>query len=231
MKNLKTKIMLAFAAFAVGFGFCVAPVTYTAFAEETQVEEIVETPEESTETAPKTDEETEIVETPTTEENGKNTLDFSALSYEDFLAFVGELAEKTGNADEWNDTVEAVRKAIDEKQFTLATVGNFLLMAVMLVKIVADAIAKRKEKKHVDTTEKQTAKINEQTVAINSNTTAINEQSVAVAKVEEDERKTHAAIKHLSGMVLTLAERFDIGAASKEAIRLEANEINKTLGE
>lgn len=216
MKNLKRKIVLAFAALAVGFGFCIAPVTHVAFAEETQVEETVETPEESTETE----------ETPVVDENGKNTID-----YEDFLAFVGELADKTGNGDQWNDTVEAVKKAIDEKQFTLATVGNFLLAAIMIVKIVMDAIAKRKERKHIDTTDKQTSKINEQTTAINEQTTAINDTAKTVAAVKEDERKTHDAIKHLSGMVLTLAERFDIGAASKEAIRLKANEIDKTLGD
>lgn len=218
MKKLIKKIALVFAAAAVGFGFCFAPVTNTAYAEEVT--------QETTKTVEETNESAENEETPTEEENGENTgeftFDFTDLSYEDFLAFVGSFAEETGHADEWNETVNAVKKAIDEKQFTLSTVSNILLMAVLIWKIAADMIAKRKEKKHIETTEKQTAKINEQTAAIN-------EQTETAARVEQDERKTHGAIKHLCNMVLTLAERINMGEASKEAIRSEANEVKKTL--
>lgn len=220
MKKLIKKIALVFAAAAVGFGFCFAPVTSTVYAEEIT--------QETTETGEETNESTENEETPTEEESGENTgeftFDFTDLSYEDFLAFVGSFAEETGHADEWNDTVNAVKKAIDEKQFTLATVSNILLMAVLIWKIAADMIAKRKEKKHIETTEKQTAKINEQTAAIN-------EQTETAARVEKDERKTHTAIRHLCNMVLTVAERINMGEASKEQIRNEANEVRRALEE
>ena len=225
MKKLIKKIALVFAAAAVGFGFCFAPVTSTVYAEEV-TQETTETGENGTGTGEETNETTENEETPTEEESGENTgeftFDFTSLSYEDFLAFVESFANETGHADEWNDTVNAVKKAIDEKQFTLATVVQILLMAVLIWKIAADMIAKRKEKKHIETTEKQTAKINEQTAAIN-------EQTETAARVEEDEHKTHVAIKHLCNMVLTLAERINMGEASKEAIRSEANEVRKTL--
>lgn len=148
--KFKAKIAAMLASVMVIFGVGAGTISASA-------EVVDETPIVSTETGTENGAETE--ETPTDDTTGATTetdenkaeitLDLSNLSYEDFLSVVELLAQETGNADLWAQTIDSVKKAVDEKQLTLSTVSTFVLAGLLLIKIVSDWILKKKEKQHL----------------------------------------------------------------------------------
>ena len=156
MKKFKTKIVAILAGVLVFFGIGISPALASA-------KSVTELPETNTEIGVETD---EIVDN---EETLKEeiTIDLKDISYEKFLEIVSILAEETGNGDLWEDTLASVKKAIDEKQFTIAIVLIIIACVAIVFKIILDAVFKFKEKAHILQTEKDSKTIKAQTTALN----------------------------------------------------------------
>lgn len=177
MVRMKTKFAAILAGVLVCLGIGITPCV-SAYAEETANEPIT-----STETSVEKEESGVVVETPNTEENGEITggfesegetedktevtIDLDNLTYEKFLEIVGVLAEETGNGDMWQETIESVNKAIDEKQLTASVITSIAVSVVMLLKIITDWISKKREKAHAATTAKLESTAQKQNAAVN----------------------------------------------------------------
>ena len=173
MVRMKTKFAAILAGVLVCLGIGITPCV-SAYAEETANEPIT-----STETGVENEESGVVVETPNTEENGEITggfeskgetevtIDLDNLTYEKFLEIVGVLAEETGNGDMWQDTIESVNKAIDEKQLTASVITSIAVSVVMVLKIITDWISKKREKAHAATTAKLESTAQKQNAAVN----------------------------------------------------------------
>ena len=162
--KIKTKLMAAVASIMLIFGAGVAPVSVGA---ETVDNELTVSVETSTEIGDIADDTTtddnSVVET----EKGKITVDFSELSYEEFLSLVGLIAQGTGHETMWKETMDSIKKAVDEKQLTLVTVLYIVVAVLLSVKIISDWVVKHKEKKHIAQGESTAKNIKLQTNALN----------------------------------------------------------------
>lgn len=162
--KIKTKLMMAVASIMLIFGASVAPISVGA---ETVDSEPIVSVETSTEIGDVTDDTTTDDNLVVGTEKGEITVDFSELSYEDFLAVIDVLAKETGNEDLWRATLDSVKKAVDEKQLTLATAMIIVVAVLLSVKIISDWVVKHKEKKHIAQGESTAKNIKLQTTALN----------------------------------------------------------------
>ena len=205
-KIIKKVFATAFVSLVACISFLCNPVT--AYAEEsTQPPKInenssLETPEEI----------------PETEKKDEITVDLSNLTYEQFLEVVDILAAQTGNADIWKETINSVKKAIDEKQFTASNILLIITSGVMVIKIFYDWAIKKKEKDHISQTGDTRKEIKNQSKAINS---LIDEEEKIEKSVEENGKMEKAIA--LAGVEQNAALRcFVRGIQVHETAREEA---------
>ena len=162
-KTAKTRIFIVLASVCMFLGFSVSP--FLANAEVEKVESIESI--ESNKIFENVDSSEDITINDSTNEKTEVTIDLNDITYEKFLEIVGILANETGNGELWGETLNSVKKAINEKQFTASNLLMIFVSVVMVIKIIYDWVIKRKEKTHVLQAYKTDKKIDAQSEAIN----------------------------------------------------------------
>ena len=163
-KTIKTKLAVIGATCLMFMGFGVFPLVTNAEDIQSVYESNAEIDKNLNETPPIED--FNEVQEPA-EKTPEITVDLNNITYEQFLEIVGVLAEETGNVDLWKQTVESVKKAINEKQFTASNLLMILVCIVTASKTIYDWVVRKKEKDHISATKETNNTLQGQSKAIN----------------------------------------------------------------
>ena len=163
LKNLRTKIAVLFVASALFLGVGISPIFVSA-------EEPTETTETTTEIAGSTDdtqapeeipadEETDEISPETNPETGTETETETEIepdeqkkedhSFEEFLAWTEQEAERYGYGEQYKAAIEAIKTAATQKQVTLSTFMTLGLALAIIGYILYKKISDRKFRKAV----------------------------------------------------------------------------------
>lgn len=242
MNKFITKILLSATAFAVSFGFMGAPVYV--YAEESldsdapSVETSAELPEdnssviegvedssnvpESSVQTPTTNDSAAVEETPEADEEGEKTGDIEH-TFEDFLAWAEQEANRYGYGDEYASALEAIKTAATEKQVTLSTLGSFLLMAATVAYTIYNKVKDKKFKNEVSEIAKslhaQYEKLKELVDGTNSNTKTEAEIKAEEKALKEEATKVKNALESLINGFMHFAGHVGMSNANKEEVR------------
>lgn len=194
---------------------CFCGNTYSAVAEGTRAETVQEGADE-----PETGETVAPEETP----GGETKFDLDA-----FLAFVQGYADEAGVGNEYAKAVEAIKTAATQKQVTISTIINGVLLLVMLVYVIAKSVKQRKERAAISSASsqltRQTSAMNDMIDELNTNETTAKETKKQILNLETGFRDFIKAF-------MTFVDRTRVDKESKEAIKHELNAaIRNTDGE
>lgn len=206
MKKLITKILLAATTFVASLGFMGGPVY--AYAEETSVvetpsaetsTEAPNTPDDSAQT-PTTDDSATTEETPETDKSEENTEDLGH-TFDDFLAWAEQEANRYGYGDEYASALEAIKTAATQEQVTISTIGSFLLMAAIIAYTIYKKVTDKKFKDDVSDLSKslnaQFEKLKELVDGTNNNTKTEEEIKAEEQALKEETAKVKNALENL----------------------------------
>lgn len=222
MKNLRTKILTAFAAVALSFGWVLSPVAVSAdeIAENTQESVVVEDVIETEETSEKTPENSAILESET------NT-------FENFLAWAEKEADRYGYGDEYRLAFEDIKNAATTKQVTISTVVSAVLLLSGIVYIVYKNVTDKKNlAKLADLavqTSAQAKKLNELVDATNNNSKTEEEIKKETAELKADMKKTQEAISGLINGFMHFAESVKFKETKKDEVRRDCTNALKSI--
>ncbi len=222
MRNLKLKILAAFAAVALSFGWVLSPVAVSAdgIAENTQESVVVEEVIEMEETSEKTDEKTPVLESET------NT-------FENFLAWAEKEADRYGYGDEYRLAFEDIKNAATTKQVTISTAVNAVLLLAGIVYIVYKKVTDKKNlAKLADLSGQTTAqakKLNELVDATNDNSKTEEEIKKETAELKADMKKTQEAISGLINGFMHFAESVKFKETKKDEVRRDCTNALKSI--
>lgn len=200
-------VLIAFLGMCLGliFGFRSGDAM-TAAAEETSIE----APQDSADGATSDDSETSE-ETPAPDPE----FDLDA-----FLAWVQKYADQAGIGSEYAKAVEAIKAAASEKQVTISTVASVAQLAVFVVYLIYTNVKNGRLKK-------QLKEVSEKLDLQLKGTNGLIDESNHNGQTGEDTRKDVEAMKKAFGnftkAFMQFADRTNIGAASKEAIKHDLN--------
>lgn len=135
--------------------------TCLVFAEESEeIEQVEETPEETEETQPNAND------------------DEKQHTFDEFLAYTQELADTYGYGEQYAKAVANIKNALTQKQFTIAMIGD----VVLLVFLAFNILKKAKKDKKLDELEKQLKKL---TTGTNELVDATNGNSLKLETAED----------------------------------------------
>ena len=219
MKRLFKKLLLVACSCAVAFGFVFTPVSASA-------EEVTQVPEIEAE-VPKNEEDNGAVEeTPETEDNVENTPEISVeqekeITLDDLLALVGNLAENEGLGEEWNDTMEQLKLAVEDKKIDATLIVNILILSAiigyLIFKTFGRAVAWIKRKKNPSTVAEDLQGVKKTSIA---QTEAVNKQTKAInALAETDEHVAQTVEKENEKLNALAAAQIEMNTALRTLIR------------
>lgn len=227
MKQFIVKIALVALAFTTGFGFDYA-TTYALAEESPVVEEVVvedvvqdtpDVPENDIQT-PSTDENANTEEKPETEETPENT-ENKEHTFDDFLAWAEQEAERYGYGDKYTAAIEAIRTAATKKQVTLSTISSLLFMVAVVAYTIYKKVTDKKFKDAVanlaGSLNAQIEKLKELVDGTNNNTKTEEEIKAEEAALREELQKTNAALANLINGFM----HFTDGVAMKDTKKAE----------
>lgn len=222
MKKLKLKIMTAFAALAIAFGWALSPVTVLAeeTGENTQESVVVEEVINEEETSENTAENEPILESET------NT-------FENFLAWAEKEADRYGYGDEYRLAFEDIKNAATTKQVTISTAVNAVLLLAGIAYIVYKKVTDKKNlAKLADLAGQTTAqakKLNELVDATNNNSKTEEEIKKETAELKADMKKTQEAISGLINGFMHFAESVKFKETKKDEVRRDCTNALKSI--
>ena len=222
MRNLKLKILAAFAAVALSFGWVLSPVAVSAdeIAENTQESVVVEEVIETEETSEKMAENDAILES-------------EANTFENFLAWAEEEADRYGYGDEYRRAFEDIKNAATTKQVTISTAVNAVLLLAGIVYIVYKKVTDKKNlAKLADLSVQTTAqakKLNELVDATNDNSKTEEEIKKETAELKADMKKTQEAISGLINGFMHFAESVKFKETKKDEVRRDCTNALKSI--
>lgn len=222
MKNLKTKILMAFAAVALSFGWVLSPIAVSAdeIAENTQESVVIEEVVTEEETIEKTAENEPI-------------LGSEANTFENFLAWAEKEADRYGYGDEYRLAFEDIKNAATTKQVTISTAVNAVLLLAGIVYIVYKKVTDKKNlAKLADLSVQTTAqakKLNELVDATNNNSKTEEEIKKETAELKADMKKTQEAISGLINGFMHFAESVKFKETKKDEVRRDCTNALKSI--
>ena len=205
------------------FGNAQEKTGYTAYAEEEAKNEQIENSQEVTENG-----ETEQGEG-TTEGSGNAQPDANndvEFDLEAFLAYVQKYADQAGVGNDYAKAVEAIKTAASKKQVTLSTIASVAEFVALLVYIIYLNTKNGRLKK---TLVSLGEKLDEQVRGTNGLIDESNENGQTTAQTQKDVDALKRSMSALIAAFSTFADRFNIGAASKESVRREFNRAAKEI--
>ncbi len=218
MKKFIKKIMLSMAAIAVCFGLTFTTVAVSA-------EEVSATPENSAVQSEYSEESTVSEEVGEDEETGENSavLEGETNTFENFLAWTEQEAERYGYGDEYTAALEAIKTAATTKQVTISTIGSFSLAAVFISYLIYKKVTDKEFRQNVadlvDTSLEQFDKLNELVDGTNANGKTEEEIKAEEQALREEMRKTKKALEGLIMGFMHFSGRVGMSAANKEEIQ------------
>ena len=222
MKNLKTKILMAFAAVALSFGWVLSPIAVSAdeIAENTQESVVIEEVVTEEETIEKTAENEPI-------------LGSEANTFENFLAWAEKEADRYGYGDEYRLAFEDIKNAATTKQVTISTAVNAVLLLAGIVYIVYKKVTDKKNLAKLADLSGQTAaqakKLNELVDATNNNSKTEEEIKKETAELKADMKKTQEAISGLINGFMHFAESVKFKETKKDEVRRDCTNALKSI--
>lgn len=222
MRNLKTKILMAFAAVALSFGWVLSPVAVSAdeIAENTQESVVIEEVIETEETSEKTDEKAPVLDS---EEN----------TFENFLAWAEKEADRYGYGDEYRLAFEDIKNAATTKQVTIATVVNALLWLAGLAYMVYKKLVDKKKLNGLAEIAEQIAtqanKLNELVDATNNNSKSEEEIKNGTADLKADIKKTNEALMGFINGFMHFADSVKMKETKKDEVRRDCTNALKSI--
>lgn len=193
MKKMIRKLTLVFVSALIAFGFT-SPIMASA-------EEVAETPviEQETQVGE------EVIES---EDNGENTgensdvLESKENTFENFLAWVEQEADRYGYEDEYRRAFEDIKNAATTKQVTISTIVNgallFLGTCYMVYKKVMDKKNIAKVNELSRQVKAQLGKLDELVDATNNNSKS---EELIKKETEELKKEMKATVLALQGFV------------------------------
>lgn len=218
MKKLKLKLMAAFMAVVVSFGWVLSPVAV--LAEETQ--ESVEIEE--------TIEEEEIVEN---KAENSAVLESEENTFENFIAWAEKEAERYGYGDEYRRAFEDIKNAATTKQVTIATVVNALLWIVGIAYIIYKKVTDKKKLASLVEIVKQASaqaqKLNELVDATNNNSKTEEQIKKETEDLKVEMKKTNEALAGLINGFMHFAENVKLKETKKDEVRRDCTNALKSI--
>lgn len=206
-------VLIAFLAVCLGmiFGFRSADVM-TASAEESSIESPQDSAGEPTSDDSKTDKETHEEET--------------GFDLDAFLAWVQKYADEAGIGDEYSKAVEAIKAAASEKQVTISTVASVAQLIVFVVYLIYTNVKNGKLKKQL---KEVSEKLDLQLKGTNGLIDESNHNGETSESTKKDVEALKKALGNFTKAFMQFADRTNIGAASKEAIKHDLNAAIKEI--
>ena len=158
------------------------------------------------------------------------TVDLSGLTYEQFLGIVNGLAESAGHGDLWKDTVSSVKKAVDEKQFTILTFFQIALLIVLGINLIVELVKKKKSVSKRKKEKEEAKKEEARDLTINGIAEVAEKTEVSQTETNKRLDGIEKALSATVDLLVTFSARTRIGDDTKEAIQQKANEAKKSLG-
>ena len=220
-KFSKVFIVLIMAAVfgAIAVFFC-SNKPYAVIAEE--VTEEMQTESTGTgENAPETGENAGGEEIPEEENESEKSFDLDA-----FLAFVQTYANEAGVGDEYAKAVEAIKTAASKKQVTLSTIASVAMLVVVSVYIVYTRAKNAKLNKLLLEVSKT---LDAQVKGTNGLIDESNANNATGAETKKEVAEIKKAMAYLLTGLTAFADRFNIGAASKESVKREFNRAAQAI--
>lgn len=250
--KLKAKIVTVLTACALLAGLSIAPVV--AYAEETPVidtENSVETSvsvedEQSTEET-ETSENTEVSESVESEEITESVPETPAEeeiaveeekedhTFEEFLAWTEDEAERYGYGEQYKQALQAIKTAATEKQITISTLCSLGLAAAvicyMIYKKVTDAKLKKAVFEMLNTFETLRGKLNELVNGTNVNSELEGKNGDEIKLTKKDVKKLKRSIAYYTEAFICFAEGVDMLDTKKERVLRKCNAALKEVDE
>lgn len=225
MRNLKTKILVAFAAVALSFGWVLSPVAVSA-------DEI------AVETSESVAAEEVIKEEGISEETAENStiLESETNTFENFLAWAEKEADRYGYGDEYRLAFEDIKNAATTKQVTLSTISSAGLFVALVVYMVYKKVTDKKEALELKTCSDQVCaqakKLNELVDATNDNSKTEEEIKKETAELKAEMKATQEAISGFISGFMHFAESVKLKETKKDEVRRDCtNALRKIDGE
>ena len=239
MKKFITKIILTATAILSGFFYCVSPVY--AYAEEPVIVEEVsaENGEADASDATENDVNTSssVVEGSTDEsvEEDKESENNEDLghTFEDFLAWVEQEADRYGYGDEYAAALETIRTAASEGQVTLSTISSFLLMAAIIAYTIYKKVTDKKFKDDVtalsSALSSQFNKLNELVDGTNSNTKTEEEIRAEEQALKDETKKVKDALENLINGFMHFTSHVSMKDDHKAEVQRDCSKALKSI--
>ncbi len=251
MKKFITKIILTATAILSGFFYCVSPVY--AYAEEPVIVEEVsaETSEAEASDVHENDVNTSssvvhendvntsssVVEGSSEEsvEEGKESENNEDLghTFEDFLAWVEQEADRYGYGDEYAAALETIRTAASEGQVTLSTISSFLLMAAIIAYTIYKKVTDKKFKDDVSALSSalssQFNKLNELVDGTNSNTKTEEEIRAEEQALKDETKKVKDALENLINGFMHFTSHVSMKDEHKAEVQRDCSKALKSI--
>lgn len=199
-------VVILVALLSVCIGLIFGTGTYSAAAEETSIE----APQDSANEATSDDSET-VEETPAPDPE----FDLDA-----FLAWVQKYADQAGIGSEYAKAVEAIKAAASEKQVTISTVASVAQLVVFVVYLIYTNVKNGKLKKQLA---EVSEKLDLQLKGTNGLIDESNHNGQTGDSTKRDVEALKKALANFTKAFMQFADRTNIGAASKEAIKHDLN--------
>ncbi len=199
-------VVVLIALLSVCIGLIFGTGTYSARAEETSIE----APQDSAD-APTSDDSESTEETPAPDPE----FDLDA-----FLAWVQKYADQAGIGDEYAQAVEAIKAAASEKQVTISTVASVAQLIVFVVYLIYTNVKNGKLKKQL---KEVSEKLDLQLKGTNGLIDESNHNGQTSDSTKKDVEALKKALASFTKAFMQFADRTNIGAASKEAIKHDLN--------
>ena len=218
MKKFIKKIMLSMAALVACLGFALPMVAVSA-------EEVSANPENSALQSEYSAESTVSEEVGETEEMDENSavLESDTHTFENFLAWTEQEAERYGYGDEYTAALEAIKTAATTKQVTLSTVASFALVAVFIAYLIYKKITDKKFRDSVaalvKTSLEQFDKLNELVDGTNANGKTEEEIKAEEQALKEELKKTNKALSNLISGFLHFTDGVAMKAGKKAEVQ------------
>lgn len=222
MRNLKTKIFMAFTAVALSFGWVLSPVAVSA-------DEIAENTSESVVI------EEVITEEETSEKTGENSaiLGSEENTFENFLAWVEKEADRYGYGDEYRLAFEDIKNAATTKQVTISTAVNAVLLLAGIVYIVYKKVTDKKNLSKLGEIAKQSGtqakKLNELVDATNNNSKTEEEIKKETEELKAEMKKTNEALMGLINGFMHFTDSVKMKETKKDEVRRDCTNALKSI--
>ena len=194
-------------------------------------EDSAEAPENSVET-PTTDDNANVEEIPDTEEKDENSVDLQH-TFESFLAWTEQEAERYGYGDQYTAALEAIKTAATQKQVTLSTIGSFALALVIVAYIVYKKVTDKKFKDNVSSLSTslnaQFEKLKELVDGTNSNTKTEEEIKAEEQALKEEMQKTKNALENLINGFMHFSSHVNMKDEHKTEVQRDCAKALKSI--